>query len=53
MHRQNVSAAEQLVFLDALDTLLGSLLGGQVLTPGDRLHAESKADARDRAAEPA
>ena len=31
----------------------GGLLGGQVLAPGDRLHAEGEPDPRDRAAEPA
>src|SRR5579862_3284461 len=53
MHREDVGAAEQLVLLDALDPLRGGLLGGQVLAPGDRLHAEGEADPADRAAEPA
>src|SRR5882757_4488805 len=52
VHRQNVGAAEQFVLLDPLDTLLCGLLRGQVLAPGDRLHAEGEADPRDRAAEP-
>ena len=53
MHREHVGLPEQLVLLDPLDPLLGGLLGGQVLAPGDRLHAEGDADARHRAAEPA
>ena len=53
MHRENVGAAEQLVLLDPLDALLRGLLGGQVLAPGDRLHAKGEPDAGDRAAEAA
>src|SRR5439155_10300880 len=52
MHRQNVGAAEELVPLDPLDTLLCGLLRGQVLAPGDRLHAAGGPDPRDRAAQP-
>src|ERR1700676_4474863 len=50
MHRENVGAAKQFVLLDPLDALLGGLLGGQILAPGDRLHAEGEPDPGDRAA---
>src|SRR5215467_7212400 len=52
MHRENVGAAEQLVLLDTLDPLRRSLLGSQILTPGDRFHAKGEPDTSNRAAEP-
>src|SRR6266403_3520081 len=38
--------------LDPLDPLLAGSFGGQVLAPGDRLHAKGEADPGDCAAEP-
>src|SRR5262249_37332560 len=53
MHRENVRATKQLVFLDPFDAVLGRALGGQILAPRDRFHAKGKPDARDGAAKPA
>ena len=52
MHRENVGAAEELVLIDALDPLRRSLLGSQILAPGDGFHAKGEPDTSDRAAEP-
>src|SRR5262249_40787977 len=53
MHRENVGAAEQLVLLRPLDAPPPAPPYGQVLAPGDRLHAKGDPDAGDRAAEAA
>src|SRR5208282_6344865 len=51
VHRENVGAAEQLVFFDPFNALRRSLLRRQVLAPADRLHAKGEPDPGDRAAE--
>src|SRR5262249_30029963 len=53
MHREDVRAPEQLILLDAFDALGRSVFWGQVLAPGDTLHAKGETDAGDCAAEAA
>src|SRR3954469_12486376 len=49
----DVRGGEQLVLLDATDADLGGALVGEVLAPGDDVHAEGDADAGDLGTEPA
>ena len=45
--------AKQLVAVDPADAVLGGALVGEVLAPGDDVHAERLTDPRDLAAQPA
>src|SRR5215470_1853825 len=53
VHGENVRLPQQRLFVDPLDANGRRVFGCQVLTPGDHLHIEGKADPSDGAAEPA
>jgi hypothetical protein len=53
MHRQHVALSEELRFAHRSYSVLGRLVGVEVLTPCDRSHAECLSDLRDLRPEPA
>src|SRR5260370_33965019 len=53
MNRDEIGAAEQLVLVDAGSAGLARLVLGEVLAPGDQLHAERTADRGGTRAQPA
>src|ERR1700740_785504 len=51
MHGDDVRGTEKLLLRHQCRTVFGGFLAGQILTPGDYLHAKGETDTRDAGAD--